>query len=169
MENTRRLVIVRHAKAEQFAPSDIERVLSPRGRADAAALGGWLAGQDITPDMSYVSSAARTRETWAAIAEGADWALEPQIDGALYGTDEDGVLELVQTTDDGINTIIVVGHNPTMAMVAQLLDDGDGTATGAVEMGTFPTGTAAVFEVAGSWSEVVAGTARLEQFHVARA
>lgn len=169
MNSIRRLVVVRHSKAEQFAPSDLERVLSPRGRADGKVLGEWLAGQGVTPGTAYVSYAARTRETWQVVAEGAGWKIEPHIDGSLYGTDEFGVLELVHTTPADVETVVVVGHNPTMEMLAQQLDNGEGTATGAVEMGTFPTSTAAVFEVDGQWSDMAPMQARLQAFHVGRA
>ena len=168
MEKQRLLVVVRHAKAQQFAASDIERVLTPRGRADAVALGEWLAASGVRPDVAYVSAAARTRETWQCLAEGAGWGLEPQIEGQLYGTDEDGVLELVHGTPDEAGTVIVVGHNPTMAMLVQLLDDGAGAATGAAELGTFPTSTAAVFATEGAWDEVAAMGCRMELFEVAR-
>lgn len=162
-------MVVRHAKAEQFAPSDVERALSPRGRADGRALGEWLARQGIVAEAAYVSHAARTRETWQVLAGGAGWDVEAQVDGMLYGTDELGVLELVHATPDTVGTVVVVGHNPTMAMLAQQLDDGMGAATGSVELGTFPTSTAAAFEVIGQWSDMAPMRARLEAFHVGRA
>lgn len=169
MDSIRRLVVIRHAKAEPFAASDVDRVLAPSGRSDGRALGAWLAGAGIVPDRAYVSYAARTRETWAVVAEGAGWSLEPQLDGGLYGTDEDGVLELVHTTPEDLRTVLVVGHNPTMASLAQLLDDGEGPGSADLAAGTFPTSAAAVFEVAGAWSEVAPMQARLTAFHVARA
>ena len=169
MEKQRRLVVVRHAKAEPFAPSDVERELSPRGRADGHALGQWLAEQGVRPDVAYVSYAARTRGTWEVLAQGAGWTLEPQIDGSLYGTDEEGVLELVHATPEEADTVVVVGHNPTVEMLAQLLDDGEGAAAGAIDAGTFPTGTAAIFETDGSWADVAAMRCRLQAFHIGRA
>ncbi|MCX6401008.1 MAG: histidine phosphatase family protein [Propionibacteriales bacterium] len=126
-------------------------------------------GQGIAAEVAYVSYAARTRETWEVLADGAGWGIEPQIDGALYGTDEFGVLELVHTTPASVGTVVVVGHNPTMEMLAQQLDDGEGDATGAVELGTFPTSTAAVFEIDGDWTDLAPMQARLQAFHVGRA
>ncbi|XBB68890.1 hypothetical protein ABFU82_06135 [Nocardioides sp. WV_118_6] len=169
MDNQRLLVVVRHAKAEPFAASDVERVLTDRGRHDGAALGAWLAAQGVRPGVAYVSYAARTRETWHVMAGAAAWALAPHIDGNLYGTDEDGVLELVHTTPEDVATVVVVGHNPTMGMLAQLLDDGEGAATGAVATEGFPTSAAAVFAVPGAWAEVEPMAARLVAFHVGRA
>lgn len=61
-----RLILMRHAEAERAAGSgrDRDRVLSARGRNDAAAMGRALAGRGMRPDLALVSPAARTRQTW---------------------------------------------------------------------------------------------------------
>lgn len=161
-------MIIRHAKAEPYAASDVERVLAERGRAEGRLLGEWLAGEGIAPDVAFVSYAARTRETWDVVSAGAGWTLEPAYDAQLYGTDEDGVLDLLRTAPEDSATAVVVGHNPTMAVLVQLLDDGEGAASGAVDLGSFPTSTAAVLEVDGSWADLAPMGGRLTGFHVAR-
>lgn len=166
--DSRGLVVIRHAKAEPYAATDVERVLAERGRAEARLLGQWLAGEGVVPDAAYVSYAARTRETWDVVAGGAGWTLQPEYDAQLYGTDEDGVLDLLRTAPEDARTVVVVGHNPTMAVLVQLLDDGEGAASGAVDLGSFPTSTAAVFEVDGSWADLAPMGGRLRAFHVAR-
>ena len=42
MTDRRRLIVMRHAKAENFADTDHERTLTDRGRADAEAAGARL-------------------------------------------------------------------------------------------------------------------------------
>lgn len=164
-----RLVVVRHAKAESYAASDAARALSERGRADAVAAGEWLREAAPVPGLALVSSATRTRETFSGLAEGAGWALEPTVEESLYSADEDSVLDLVRSTDEAVGTVLVVGHNPTVAMLAQLLDDGDGPAEAADRMATgYPTGGVAVFDVPCPWHELGPACARLRAFHVAR-
>ncbi|WP_435768693.1 SixA phosphatase family protein [Nocardioides sp. SYSU DS0651] len=165
MNSNRRLVVVRHAQAESFADKDVERVLTDRGRTDARALGAWLRDQGIGADAAYVSYAARTTETWALVAEAAGWTIEPQVDGTLYSTDEEGVLDIVRDAEPGARELVVVGHNPTIGMVAQLLDDGEGTAG---DLTGFPTAAAAVFELDCDWPAVERMCARLAAFHVGR-
>ena len=61
---------MRHAKAEPFAETDHERVLTERGRRDAVEAGLHLAATGVVPDYAVVSSAARTVATWEAVALG---------------------------------------------------------------------------------------------------
>jgi len=162
-------VVVRHAQAEAYAASDVERELTPNGREDAAEAGRWLAEQGVVPATAYVSAAVRTRETWSQMAGAAGWSVTPTYDELLYSTDEDGILELLRRTDDAVGTVVVLGHNPTVAVLAQLLDDGDGPAEIAAELaGGYPTCAVTVFDVATSWADLGPMGATPRAFHVGR-
>lgn len=164
-----RLVVVRHAKAEPYASSDFDRVLTERGRADALAAGRWLAEQGVVADAALVSASARTRETWSVLAEAAGWTVEPQVESALYTADEDSTLDLIALTDESVGTLVVVGHNPTMGTLAHLVDDGEGPADAAERlMQGYPTSAVAVFDVPVPWARVARGCGRLALFEVGR-
>ena len=166
---SRLVAVVRHAKAEPDGATDFDRPLAERGHRDAAALGAWLAAEGFEPEHTLVSAALRTRETWASMAAGAGWDLDPDLDRGLYAAGPESALDLVRLVDDGVRRLLVLGHNPTMASLAQLLDDGDGDAELATEMTSgFPTSAVAVFSYDGSWSDLDQGTARLVGFHVGR-
>jgi phosphohistidine phosphatase len=165
----RRLVVIRHAKAEQDGPTDFERPLAERGRRDAAEAGSWLAAQGVVPDHALVSAALRTEQTWAALASAAGWTLEPELDRGLYTAGPEAAFDIIRLVPAEASTVVVIGHNPTIAYVAQLLDDGTGSPEAAAEMiGDFPTSAVAVFAYDGAWSDLGEGTARLEAFHVGR-
>ncbi|CAM3874722.1 SixA phosphatase family protein [Nocardioides zeicaulis] len=167
----RRLVIVRHAKAEPTGATDHGRDLSDRGRADAEEAGRWLREQGVVPDAALVSDARRTHETWLHLALGAGWDVEPGLSPALYAAGPDAARDLVRETGAGVGTLVVVGHNPTMAYVAELLDDGDGDddATTDMVVAGFPPASVAVFDVACGWGDLDAGAGRLTGFHVGSA
>jgi phosphohistidine phosphatase len=160
---SRLLVLVRHAKAESFGSTDHERALTDRGVVEAARAGSWLAAQDIAPQQALVSDALRARQTWEAMSVEAGWTVEATLDSTLYEADADTVLDVVRALDDDVTTALVVGHNPTMAFVAQVLDAG-----GSPQLATtgFPTGAVAVFEYDGPWADLAEGTARLADVHV---
>ena len=166
----RTLIVLRHAKAEQSAPSDNERPLAPRGPEDAAAAGDWLASIGVSPDAALVSSAKRTRETWAAVARAADWDVAPTIDDGLYAAGVDTALDVLRGLEDAVSCAISVGHNPTAAYLVSLPDDGDGDdeASNALAAG-YPTNAAAVLAFHGDWADLDPGMATLRAFHVARA
>jgi phosphohistidine phosphatase len=162
-------VVMRHAKAEQDGPTDFERVLTDRGHRDAADAGAWLAEQGVTPDHALVSAASRTRQTWAALAEGAGWDLEPELDRGLYSAEPATAVDLIGLVDDDVQALVVIGHNPTMAYLAQLLGDGDGDAELEAELlSDFPTSATAVFSYDGAWADLAEGSARLVGYHVGR-
>ena len=170
MTSMRTLVLLRHAKAASTAPSDRERPLTSEGLADAEAAGRWLADRGITADAALVSDAGRTSQTWEQVATGAGWAVTPELSPALYAADPQTATDLIAATDADVSTLVVVGHNPTIAYLAQVLDDGSGDqdAVDAMITGGYPPCTLTVFEVPGEWADLEQG-ARLVAHHVARA
>ena len=81
----RRLMILRHAKAERAAPGgrDHDRALNERGREDARKIGDYMARHGLLPDRVVVSPAIRTRETWEhaalSVPDTRAVALEPRL------------------------------------------------------------------------------------------
>ena len=162
-------MVVRHAKAEQSGETDLARRLAEVGRSDAEAAGRGLAGDDVVPDHALVSAAPRARQTWDGLAAGAGWSIEPTLDEGLYSAGPDTALDLIRGTPPATSVLVIVGHNPTMAQLAQLLDDGEGDpeASNAMARG-FPTSAVAVFEYDGPWADLDVTSARLVAFHVGR-
>lgn len=166
MTTGRTLVLVRHAKASASAPTDHDRPLTDQGREAARAAGEWIGSQGLVADAALVSDALRTRETWELLAEGAGWDVEPELSPALYAADPQSALDLVADTAADARCLVVVGHNPTVALLAQQLDDGTGdpAAADAMITGGYPPGTVTVFEVPGEWSGLA--QARVLAHHV---
>ncbi|WP_183407648.1 SixA phosphatase family protein [Nocardioides marmoriginsengisoli] len=168
--SARQLLVLRHAKAEQVAASDHERVLSPRGVGDAAALGTWAAEQGRLPDYVVVSSAARTLGTWESFSAAAGIDPDVVVDRSLYAAGPDAALEILRTVPEHAGSVLLVGHNPTMAYLVHLLDDGaaDPEVFARLSAG-YPTSALTVLDVPGPWADLELGTARITDFHVGRA
>jgi phosphohistidine phosphatase len=171
----RRLMLLRHAKTENDAPSghDQDRRLDDRGRLDAAAIGGWIGRHPPLPDTVLVSTAVRTQQTWEIAREAmrntaADFAPPPQVEflAELYGADPAQLLQIIrmtETTDP--KRLMVIGHNPGMHELAlALADSGDAAAKKALE-GNLPTMGLAIFEFAiEDWNEVAFRRGTLVRF-----
>ncbi len=160
---------MRHAKAEAFAPTDHERVLTDRGVADATAAGRWARENGVLPQRVLVSSAARTRETWDAFSEAAGCHAETVVDPGIYTAGTDAALEILRTVDDEVDRLMIVGHNPTMASLVLMLDDGGADPEVFERLASgYPTSAMAVLEIDGSWADLDVAGARIRDVHVGR-
>jgi phosphohistidine phosphatase len=160
----RRLLLVRHAQAAGGGV-DADRALTEQGRGDAAAVGRWLVGTGLLPDRALVSPARRAAQTWELAATG----VRPVVEPRLYANDVDLLIAVVRETPGEVATLAVVGHNPSVGELAQLLDDaaGDPAARDGVARG-FPAGAVAVFEAAGPFAALGLGGATLTGFTAPR-
>jgi phosphohistidine phosphatase len=159
---------MRHGKAEAFAAEDHRRRLTERGRRQATAAGEWLAEQGIVPTDAFVSSATRTRQTWKALVESNGTPAEARVEDAVYSADADSALDVLRQASADAEVVLYIGHNPTAASLAHVLDDGDPDpeAFRAMSAG-FPTAAIAVLEISVPWAELDAATGHLVGFHVA--
>lgn len=163
----RRLLLMRHAKAErpEAGQSDFDRVLAPRGRADAKTIGAYLVRHRSIPDRVVISPAARTRETWTRAVGAFDPVPAASFVDGLYNATTAAILEVIRQTADSAGTLLVIGHNPGLQELAALL-----VATGDVEarerLGReFPTSALATISFAvENWKAVHARGGRLEHF-----
>lgn len=118
----KRLMIMRHAKSawETDAPTDHARPLNARGRRDAPRVGVALAALGWRPDLVLSSDAARTRETWCGMSGPLD---DPPVryHAELYLAGFGAVQRVVEAAGAEVETLMVLGHNPTMSTVAGLL------------------------------------------------
>jgi phosphohistidine phosphatase len=160
---TRTLVLLRHAKADNPpAVADIDRPLTARGHADAAAAGAWLSHRGYVPDLVVCSPSRRTRETWHGVALALTAAPNVRYDDEVYAASARDLLDLICAVDDSAATVLVVGHNPGISQLSMLLDD-TGDAEGLRTAGT------AVHRFDGHWVECTQGSANLVANHTARA
>ncbi|MBO0871247.1 MAG: histidine phosphatase family protein [Micromonosporaceae bacterium] len=163
----RTLVILRHAKAEPGdGLGDVDRTLTQRGQADAAAAGGWLAAGGYRPDLVLCSPARRTRQTWQAMAiEVAPSGASPTVryEPALYQCGTEEVFELLREVPPEFGVTLLVGHNPTVSRLSAMLDpeatrDSDGLSTSGIAVHTWD----------GLWSDCRPGAGVLLASHTAR-
>src|SRR5882724_1750361 len=123
----RRLMLLRHAKTENDAPSgrDEDRRLDDRGRRDAAEIGSWIARHPPAPDSVLVSPATRAHQTWETAWESMKGLVpQPPLEllPELYGADPAQLLQIIHTasaTDP--QRLMIIGHNPGMHELALAL------------------------------------------------
>lgn len=159
-----RLLLLRHAKADRPpGVSDLDRPLDARGRAAAPRMGAYLAAEGLRPDLALVSPSRRTRETWEAAAE-ALGVVPTQIVPAIYEAPPEALLDAVRAAPAEAGTLILVGHNPGIEALADMLVASGPRAARSRLAGGFPTAALAVITFAGEDWSAVGRTGRLERF-----
>jgi phosphohistidine phosphatase len=162
-----RLMLLRHAKAEKAEPGmgDHERPLNQRGCSDAARLGVYLARHALVPDLTLVSTAQRTRETWQYVAGCFSAEAAVRFDDRLYNGTADGILAVIKATDRDVSTLLVIGHNPGQHETAlRLVASGDVETRERLNEGMPTSGLAVIDFAAGSWAKLHPHSGRLDRF-----
>ena len=162
----RRLLLLRHAKAAPLSlEDDFGRELTPRGRDDARRVGAFLAERRLNPDRALYSGAARTRETCEIVAQAQAQPFEAIEQNALYEASRFLIMGLLRELPARARAHLVVGHNPGMADIANLLT-GEGAAMDRLRLQSkFPTCALAVIAFdRPDWSDLGPGVGRLEHF-----
>ena len=189
--NRRLLLLRHGKAESPLGVADADRPLAPRGRAQSGYAGREAKERGLVPDLVVVSAALRARQTWAEFAAAAAaYALgggqgrsadsdpssnsqvevevevaapevEVDVDRRVYANTVDDLLDIVTEAPEKVRTLLVVGHNPSIASLAAVLDDGSSGTDRNEIAGGYPTGTLTVFDVAGSWKTVGPASGRL--------
>lgn len=115
------LILWRHAEAEeqQAGMADLERALTGKGQKQARRMGQWLNSQLPESCKVLVSPAIRTLQTAEAL--GRKYRIHNDL---APGADPADILKAV-TWPGNKDTVLVVGHQPTLGQVAALLMTGE--------------------------------------------
>jgi phosphohistidine phosphatase len=163
----RRLILLRHAKSDWSKPgeADHDRDLNSRGRESAPRIGHYLARHGLLPDRVLCSTATRARTTWELVAAELGEAPTTTYERRLYNAPVRAVLDVVQTKNDGARVLFVVGHNPGLHDLTEVL-----IASGDLQHRErlhekLPTGGLVVIDFAiDDWADLRPRAGRLERF-----
>jgi phosphohistidine phosphatase len=120
----KRLTLMRHADAEWKDPemTDFDRPLNRRGNSEAEGMSRRLVELKLIPTILLTSSARRAQQTADIVARELGVAARiVRREEALYLAAAVDVLRIVHTTGPRIPHLMIVGHNPGITEVANLL------------------------------------------------
>jgi phosphohistidine phosphatase len=119
------IYLLRHAQAEPRSENvpDKGRKLVKGGIEDSGAVAQNLREEGVMPDLIISSSAPRALETARIFAKklkfkGPDILLKEKIYSA---DDARALLQIIRGMDDKYNSVMMVGHDPSLSALAQLL------------------------------------------------
>ncbi|MEU6805007.1 SixA phosphatase family protein [Streptomyces neyagawaensis] len=161
----RRIVLFRHAKADWPQVSDHERPLADRGRMDAAVAGRKLADSGISFDLALCSTALRTRETWKLAVHELPERPKTVYEERIYEASPGDLIALLNETPDDAQTVLLVGHNPGVHALAEILaGQAEGDARERMSRRDFPAAAYAVITFEGSWKSLEPGVGTLVDY-----
>jgi phosphohistidine phosphatase len=164
------LHLLRHAKSSwaDAGLDDHDRPLAPRGEKAVQRIAEHLTESRHPPELVLCSSARRTTMTLAGIASALPAGVETSIEDELYGASSGELLERLRRVSDDVDGVVLIGHNPGLEDLAQLLV-GSGDASLRARLATkYPTGALATMSFSGAWAALGPGRATLEGFVVPR-
>jgi len=164
------LYLLRHAKARagEDGQGDHARRLTGRGRRAADEIGEFLAEHGETPDLALCSSSERTRETLERVLDHLPEKPRVVVETELYLAGCESLLARLRALPDEIDRVLLVGHHPGVADLAELLAT-DGPHELRKRLAEkFPTAALAILGIPhGRWCDAGPG-ARLEAFVLPR-
>jgi phosphohistidine phosphatase len=134
------LLLMRHAKSswKNMDLSDFERPLKKRGRRDTQAIRELLQQENYFPEQIVCSAAQRALQTVEQLTEDTEIPGGIFYSNALYLAEMDEIIEIVQGFDDAYDTGMIVGHNPGLECLVQILSS---------EIEALPTAAVAIIEL----------------------
>ena len=150
----KKIFFLRHAKSSwsDFSLKDFDRPLSTRGIQDAKLMGNYFKAKNIDLDIVISSPSKRTKETLEHFFSNN----APQIDyeKSLYHGHLDDILSVVTISIEEINSIMIVGHNPSMHEVTEYLSSDF--------LPKYPTCGLACLAYEGKWKDLRSSCCKLE-------
>jgi len=116
----KKLYIVRHTQKEEIdnEKDDYDRELSDQGIKDASIIGEILADKNDKIDLIVSSPAKRTRDVSEIIAKKLNYRKAVMYNEVLYMAFVNELLETITYTYDTVDTMILVGPNPSLTALA---------------------------------------------------
>ena len=116
----KKLILVRHADSlsARALEKDINRSLSPKGFEQCALLANSIKLLNININHVIVSQSIRTQETCNSIETHLDLVLPKKLDTKLYQNLSDEILELIENKLQIFETIMLIGHNPSLSKIS---------------------------------------------------
>ena len=156
----KRLYLLRHAKTEpDNRAGDHARVLTERGRADAALIGREIARLGYRPHLILASTSRRTVQTLDILTPFLAPSPAARLEPSLYLAAAPTILHRAGAITEDAGSVLFIGHNPGMEDLAITLAGDSDLGVRAAEK--FPTACFAAFESdASNWRDAARGAWR---------
>ncbi len=151
------IYLLRHAKSswDDDSLSDFERPLNKRGLRTAPFMGELMARRGYVPSLIVSSPAKRAAATAELVKESAGFDGPIRFDDRIYEASPNTLRTVASELDDGLDSVMLVGHNPGMEGFIRNLT---------ADIESMPTAALAVIELTiDSWQDLDADCGKLSE------
>jgi len=119
------LYLIRNAKSDwnDIGASDFERGITKKGKKDMETMSSYLFLKNVIPDIILSSCSLRAQQTTDILVDKLNYSDKVEYLQELYYTPTQTLFELIAMQDAAYETVFVVGHNPQLTDIANLLID----------------------------------------------
>lgn len=160
----RTIILLRHGKSSWSDPTlaDLDRPLAPRGERASQRIAKYIRQKKIRPALVLYSPSLRTRQTLEAIESSLGKRSVVELEPQLYAASEEELLQRLQALPESVDSVMLIGHNPGLQLLALLLASGGDGLERLREK--FPTAALATLELPSGWTGLGAGGATLADY-----
>ncbi|RXJ89665.1 phosphoglycerate mutase [Arcobacter sp. CECT 8983] len=110
------LYIMRHADKDTSNPNidDYDIQITPKGLKDVENVSKKLKAKNVLPDLLVASPALRTKQTAEILAKELGYEKNIMYNEVLFQAFVNEVIESITYTFDDVDTLMIVGHNPSL-------------------------------------------------------
>ena len=119
----RELILIRHTKSSWADANmrDFDRPIKKDRKEDAINMATHLKQLKLQPDLIICSPAQRTKQTVEYFCDKLKYDYNKIVfDIRLYESSAEDYLQVIRETESKIETLIVIGHNPSITNFANL-------------------------------------------------
>jgi len=156
----KKLYLMRHAQSADKQPGqpDIERELTVHGMREALQIGAYLQSENFFCDLFLCSTAIRAKSTMEFVLEALKLPAEKILfNDEIYNASTRVLYEQIVNMDDHVNSVIIVGHNPSITYLTENLTR--------AEVGDMaPAGLAIIHFNIAKWRDIAEGCGELIRY-----
>ncbi len=122
----KQLIFMRHAKAnvDSMDGTDFARELAQKGEIEAQLMVEKLLKTNYKPTQIIASPAARTKKTASYFVDAFSLSNQQHsFEFSMYNAEFEDLLEIINQVDDKVETLMMVGHNPSMHIIVAYLSN----------------------------------------------
>lgn len=151
---------MRHAQSADKQPGQLDkgRELTSEGMRQSLQIGSWLQAENFFCDLFLCSTAIRAKSTAEFVMEALKLPSEKILmEEELYNASIRTLYALITGIDNTINSVMIVGHNPSISYLAEYLTK--------KEIGDMATAGLAIIHFNHlKWNEVQEGSGELVHY-----